>query len=166
MVHIVHDWRVQERALPYNSVAPTVNFRILTYTLACLALSSAVQAAPVVSYFPKEDLGLFLAMRFDLASIRSSVGPRRTPALRTFADFGMKPSRATQDILVYETLGDWRYELKVMARRDVNGDGIEDLEVCFSDQALNGGSYDRSKGLLLTRYSSNAYVVALIQRQG
>lgn len=54
-----------------------------------------------------------------------------------------------------------RYELKIVGRRDVNGDGIEDLEVCFVDRALNGGSYDTSKGLLITRYSADGYAVAL-----
>ncbi len=67
-------------------------------TLICLA--SAVAATPVVSYFPKKDLGLFLANKLDLASIRSSMGPRRTPELRTFVDFGMKPSKATATDLV------------------------------------------------------------------
>lgn len=130
-------------------------------TLAFLALTSTVEAAPLVSYFPNKDLGLFLADKFDLASIRSSFGPRRSPALRTFADFGMKPSKATADTLVFESPGDWLYELKVVGRRDVNGDGIEDLEVCFIDHALNGGTYSTSKGLLVTRYSADGYAIAL-----
>ncbi len=128
--------------------------------LACLVLTD-VKAAPPVSHFPQKDLGLFLASKFDLASIRSSFGPRRSPALRTFDDFGMKPSKATDNMVVFENPGDWRYELKIVGRRDVNGDGIEDLEVCFTDQALNGGSYHTSKGLLVTRYSPDSYAVAL-----
>ena len=129
--------------------------------LACLIGASAAQAAPIVSHFPKKDLGLFLANSFDLATIRSSFGPRRSPARRTFADFGMKPSKATDDVLAFNTPGEWKYELKIVARRDVNGDGIEDLEVCFTEQALNGGTYDASKGLLITRYSADGYAVAL-----
>jgi len=39
--------------------------------------------------------------------------------------------------------------LKIVGRKDVNGDGIEDLEVCFVDQALNGGTYNTSKGCWL-----------------
>lgn len=120
-----------------------------------------VHAAPVASYFPKQNLGQFLADKFDLASIRSSFGPRRLPALRTFSDFGMKPTKATDNVLVFESPGDWRYELRIVGRRDVNGDGIEDLEVCFIDRALNGGTYNTSEGLLITRYSADGYAIAL-----
>ena len=140
---------------------PFMNTSFVPFILAVLIWAGAAEAAPLVSHFPKKDLGLFLADKFDLASIRSSFGPRRNPALRTFADFGMKPSKATEDVLIFNTPDDWTYELKIVARRDVNNDGIEDLEVCFTDRALNGGSYDASKGLLITRYSAEAYAVAL-----
>jgi hypothetical protein len=73
----------------------------------------------------------------------------------------MKPSKASADALVYEIPGEWLYELKVLARRDVNGDGIEDLEVCFIDHAMNGGTYSTSSGLLLTRYTADGYAIAL-----
>jgi hypothetical protein len=135
--------------------------RFVSGVVACIVLMSTVQAAPFLSYFPKKDLGHFLADRFDLATIRSSVGPRRTPAKRTFADFDMKPSKATEDALVFDSPGDWLYELKIMDRRDVNSDGIEDLVVCFIDRALNGGTYNASKALLITRYSADDYAVAL-----
>jgi len=124
-------------------------------------LAASAEAVPLVSYFPKKNLGIFLAKNFDLASIRSSLGPQRSPKLRTFAAFGMKPSQATESTLVFKNPNDWLYELKIVGRRDVNGDGIEDLEVCFADIALNGGSYNASQGLLITRYSANGYAVAL-----
>lgn len=140
---------------------PIMKIRNIWCLMACWVLPCTVHAAPVISFFPKQDLGAFLADKFDLASIRSSLGPRRSPALRTFADFGMKPSKATDDALVFELPGDWRYELKIVGRRDVNKDGIEDLEVCFVDHALDGRTYDTSKGLLITRYSSTSYAIAL-----
>jgi len=138
-----------------------MKIRFASCTLALLIMANVVEAAPLVSYFPKKDLGLFLADKFDLASIRSSFGPRRSPAMRTFTDFGMKPSKATEDALVFETPGEWLYEMKIVGRRDANRDGIEDLEVCFIDHALNGGTYDTSTGLLVTRYSADGYAVAL-----
>ena len=138
-----------------------MTFRFVSIGLACLVLTSSVQAAPLVSYFPKKDLGQFLADQFDLASIRSSFGPRRSPAQRTFSDFGMKPSKATDDILVFDTPGAWFYEMKIVSRRDLNKDGIEDLEVCFIDRALNGGTYHTSTGFLITRYSADGYALAL-----
>ncbi len=139
-------------------------FRFVSSILAGLALVGPVHASPLVSFFPRENLGQFLADKFDLASIRSSFGPRRTPELRTFTDFGMRPSKATDDALVFDTAGDWYYELKILSRRDVNKDGIEDLEVCFIDRAMNGGTYHTSSGLLLTRYSADGYAVALSYR--
>lgn len=124
-------------------------------------MSCSVQAATIDSYFPNTGLGHLLSDKFDLATIRSSFGPRRTTAKRTFADFGMRPTQATEDAIVFLSPGDWLYELRVVARGDFNGDGIEDLKVCFVDHALNGGTYDAAQGLLLTRYSSDGYVIAL-----
>lgn len=157
-----HPLSAQERKFSIFLIAESLmNIRFVPCALAFLIFAGAAQAAPLVSHFPNKDLGLFLANKFDLASIRSSFGPRRSPALRTFADFGMSPSKATEDALLFDTPGEWRYELKIVARRAVNKDGVEDLEVCFTDRALNGGSYDTSKGLLITRYSAEAYAVAL-----
>ena len=73
----------------------------------------------------------------------------------------MKASKATENALVFDSPGDWRYELRIVGRRDVNGDGIEDLEVCFVDRALNGETYSTSEGLLITRYSAEGYAIAL-----
>ncbi|MBV7534231.1 hypothetical protein KW842_00490 [Duganella sp. sic0402] len=119
------------------------------------------QAASGVSYFPDRDLGRFLSEKFDLATIRSSLGPRRTPAKRTFLDFGMKPSQVTEDSAVFLTPGDWLYELRIVGRGDFNGDGFEDLKVCFIDRALNGGTYNTAEAMLLTRYADAGYVIAL-----
>lgn len=153
----------QGRIVPYfpNEESVKMKSAVVSCALAGLVLTNSLQAAPLVSHFPKKNLGLFLATKFDLASIRSSFGPRRSPALRTFADFGIQPSKATEDVVVFETAGEWRHELRIVGRRDANDDGIEDLEVCFTDRALNGGTYDTSKGLLVTRYSADSYAIAL-----
>lgn len=132
--------------------------------IAC-ALAPAMAATPQqtssqqTSFFPQRDLGKFLAENFDLASIRSSFGPRRTAAQRTFADFDMKPTKAGDDILEFDDER-WFYQLRILRRADINGDGIEDLEACFTDRA-KGGSYDTRKGLLISRYSDETYAVAL-----
>ena len=134
--------------------------RILAGSLCCLTLAAAAQAAPVTSHFPATGLGSFLAEKFDLASIRSSVGPRRTPATRTFADLGIKPSRAGDDSVSFER-ENWLHELRIVERRDVNGDGLEDLKACFVDRALAGPTYHATKGLLITRYAPDGYALAL-----
>ncbi|XLZ69289.1 hypothetical protein ABT364_22565 [Massilia sp. SR12] len=133
----------------------------ITSAGACLLLPGAAQAAPLISHFPEHGVGQFLAERFDLASIRSSIGPRRTMAQRTFSDLGMKPTQATDDALIFDSPGDWFYALKIVGRGDVNRDGIEDLEICFIDRSLNGGSYNNAQGLLVTRYTPDGYAVAL-----
>lgn len=55
---------------------------------------------------------------------------------------------------------DWYYELRVLRRADINGDGLEDLDVCWIDRA-KGGTYSSQQSLLVTRYSPSAYAVAL-----
>lgn len=128
--------------------------------LCSLLLAGAAQAAPATSYFPDHDLGGFLATHLDLATIRSSLGPRRTPQLRTFADFKMVPTSATDELLEFDT-PDWLYQLRIVERRDVNRDGIEDLVVCFSDMGRGGASYNDRQSLLITRYAAQGYAVAL-----
>lgn len=54
----------------------------------------------------------------------------------------------------------WVYALRVLRRADINGDGLEDLEVCFTDRS-KGGTYSARQSLLVTRYSASAYAVAL-----
>ena len=138
-----------------------MKFHLAAGIFVLLMAMNAVHAAPIVSYFPSKNVGQLLADKLDLASIRSSFGPRRLPALRTFSDFGMKPSKTTDNAIVFESPGDWLYELRIVERRDINGDGIEDLAVCFIDRALNGGTYNTSQGLLITRYSADGYAIAL-----
>ena len=132
----------------------------LLSAVGALMLSVAAQATPVISHFPATGLGNFLAEKFDLASIRSSFGPRRTPATRTFADLGIAPSKASDDSVSFER-EHWFHELRVVERRDVNGDGLEDLKACFVDRALAGPTYHATRALLITRYGPDGYAIAL-----
>lgn len=135
---------------------------LLAIVVTCLGAPGALYAAPVVSHFPQQGLGPFLASHFDLASIRSSFGPRRDRrGQRTLADFGMTPTTVLDNDLIYDVPGDWYLRMQVTGRRDVNGDGVEDLEVCFTDLAQNGGTYRSVQGLVITRYASDAYALAL-----
>lgn len=137
------------------------NLRFVLASLFCLMVSSTVHAAPpTTTYFPANGIGQFLVEQFDLASIRSSFGPRRSPALRTFADFQLIPTKATDSVLEFESANRF-YRLRIAGRRDVNGDGIEDLEVCFTDEARGGANYYSQQSLLITRYSPHEYAVAL-----
>lgn len=133
---------------------------LILASLCCLVSLAPAQAAPLKSHFPPAGLGQFLAERLDLASFRNSLGPRRTPASRTFADLNMTPTKATDNELEFDT-PDWYLRLRITGRRDANGDGIEDLEICFTDQGRDGATYLSQDSLLVTRYSDDGYAVAL-----
>ena len=134
-------------------------FRLFLAALGCCALAGAAQAAPT-SYLPDDGIERFLLTHFDLATIRSSLGPRRTTGTRTFADLKMVPTRTSGGILAFDE-ADWLLELRIVGRGDANKDGVEDLEVCFTDEGRQGATYRAQKGLLITRYAADGYVVAL-----
>lgn len=127
-------------------------------TLLCWAAPSAAQSA-APSYFPPSGVAEFLVHSLDLSTIRSSLGPRRSISQRTFATLGIVPTLIRPDQVVMDS-DDWYYELRVLRRADINGDGLEDLDVCFIDRA-KGGTYSSQQSLLVTRYSASAYAVAL-----
>lgn len=126
--------------------------------IACAVLPFASLAAPV-SHFPKKDIGRFLAENFDVATIRSSLGPMRTPQKRTFAALGIKPSKHGENGVEFAS-DTWHYEMRVLRRADINSDGIEDLEACFTDRAI-GATYNAQQALLITRYSKKELAIAL-----
>jgi hypothetical protein len=127
--------------------------------LTAVLFAGPASAADLTSYFPVRGAAQFLVANFDLASIRSSFGPKRTLEQRTFASLKLVPTKVTQDEVEFDG-ADWLYSLKVLRRGDLNRDGIEDLEVCFVDKA-KGASYDSQQALLVTRYSDSSLAVAL-----
>lgn len=133
--------------------------RILRFSLLVALTLGSAHAADVTSYFPGRDLAQFLVANFDIASVRSSFGPRRAPAQRTFASLGQVPTKVTKELLEFDG-PDWYYSLRVLRRGDFNGDGIEDLEVCFTDRA-KAGTYNSQQALLISRYSDSGLAVAL-----
>ncbi|MDL2357734.1 MAG: hypothetical protein QFF03_20980 [Pseudomonadota bacterium] len=130
-----------------------------TLLIAALCTGAGAAAADVKSYFPVRDLGRFLVANFDVASIRSSLGPRRSPAQRTFASLGELPTKVSEDLVEFDR-PDWYYAIRILRRADINNDGIEDLEVCFIDQP-RGATYHSQQALLITRYSDSSLAVAL-----
>jgi hypothetical protein len=121
----------------------------------------ALAAEPLISFLPRHGIGELLATRFDLSTIRSSMGPRRTPATNTFALLGLRPTSATDNSVEFDTT-EWYYAMTVLRRGDLNKDGIEDLEVCFVDRAApEYASYKAQKALLVTRYAADGNLIAL-----
>lgn len=122
------------------------------------AVHASAGTAPT-SFIPKRDLATFLSQTLDLASFRNSLGQLRTPEQRTLAALGIKPTTVRGNSNVFET-EDWTYTMKLLQRADINRDGLEDLEVCFTDKAKQG-SYHAQQALLLTRYSASGPTIAV-----
>lgn len=98
--------------------------------------------------WPNAELAQFVFTHLDLTTFRNSTGDRRNPGDRFFSDLGIRPTQ-TSDSVATNDGEEWRYTVRVLARRDFNGDGLDEVAVCFADQARNGGTYDARSPLLL-----------------
>lgn len=111
------------------------------------------------SHIPASGVPEFLFDSLDIATFRSSLGPKRTENHRTFSSISPPPTTVTDDYV--EILEDhWVRRLTIVDRGDFNKDGIEDLAVCFHDSAI-GATYRATKLLLVTRYTDSSLAVAL-----
>jgi hypothetical protein len=97
--------------------------------------------------WPSTDLAEFVFTRLDLTTFRNSTGPKREPGARFFSDLGIRPTKVSADEAMHD--GDWLYAVLVLERRDFNGDQVEEVAICFTDSAQNGGTYSTQKPLLL-----------------
>jgi hypothetical protein len=127
--------------------------------LAALVVMAPATPSAAQSFFPPTAVAEFLVNYLDLSTIRSSLGPRRSISKRTFASLGIVPTHVEPDEAVLDS-NEWYYSLRVFRRADINGDGLEDLEVCFTDHA-KAGTYSSQQSLLVTRYAATGYAVAL-----
>jgi hypothetical protein len=116
----------------------------------------AVAAEP--SVWPTSNLATFVFQHLDLTTFRNSTGPRRRSGQRFFVDLGIKPTRASETEAVSES-GDWTYSIKVLARRDFNGDGVQEVAICFADTASQG-TYNVQQPLLVQMLEGRAVAIA------
>jgi len=140
---------------------PLRNLAVLFSCLACVGAVAAQRVMQMRSFFPRKEVAASLVSSLDIASFRSSLGPRRG-SKRTFAELGMVPSKVTESAIEFED-ADWYYGIRVLQRSDSNNDGVEDLEVCFTDRAKQG-SYSTQQPMLVTKYSASSLAVALAYR--
>jgi hypothetical protein len=129
--------------------------------VACIACGSVTAMAqkPITTYFSQTAVLEQVVAEFDLATIRSSFGPRRDSVHRTLKSFELTAKMLDVKTMVLED-NDFIYHLQLLTRGDLNRDGIEDLEICFTEKAKQG-SYHAQTPFLLTKYSSSALAVAL-----
>lgn len=129
------------------------------FSTAVLLGFSATAEAEVVSHLPESGLGQLIVDRLDISTFRNSLGPRRSPGQRHFADVGLKPVSVT-DTLVDLSEPDWKHTIRIAERRDVNGDGLEDLVLVWADHS-SSSSYIGADTLLVTRYAADGDLIAL-----
>jgi hypothetical protein len=98
--------------------------------------------------WPDTDLAVFVFTHLDLTTFRNSTGGQRSPGDHSFSDLGIHPTQRSDSVAAHDG-EEWRYSVHVLARRDFNGDGLEDVAICFTDAAQNGGSYNARSPLLL-----------------
>lgn len=137
---------------------------ILRSSLFLMLLFPAVVHAreDLESHIPASGVPEFLFNNLDIATFRSSLGPKRTESDRTFSSISPSPTTVTADYV--EVLeDDWVRRLTIVDRGDFNKDGIEDLTVCFDDRAI-GATYRSTQLLLVTRYTDSSLAVALNYR--
>jgi hypothetical protein len=108
--------------------------------------------------WPSNNLAAFVFEHLDLASFRNSTGPRRSTGQRLFADLRIKPTRTSETEAVSES-SDWTYSIRVLGRRDFNGDGVQEVAICFADVA-GQGTYSTVKPLLVQMLEGRAVAIA------
>jgi hypothetical protein len=107
--------------------------------------TSSMQSAPE---WPRQNVAKFIFDHIDLTTFRNSTGPRRKPGQRFFADLGIHAGNFTETRVVSD-LPDWTYVIQILGKHDYNGDGVEEVAICFSDAAANGGNYRASHPYLV-----------------
>lgn len=133
----------------------------LRFSMLLMLLSPVMAHAKeaLVSHIPESGAPEFLFNNLDIATFRSSLGPRRTQSDRTFASLSPPPTTITADYVEIRE-DNWVRRLTIVDRGDFNKDGIEDLVVCFDDRAI-GATYRSTQLLYVTRYSDASMAIAL-----
>jgi hypothetical protein len=141
--------------------------RNLSIALFALLAAETSANAGMISYLPKTDVEHFIVHNLDLATFPSSIRPR-LGSYHHFADVNIGISAIEPGEIHLSAFWDgWIYDFKILGRGDFNGDGIEDLAVCFTDDGHpTGGSYYAVEPLLLTRITANGPLIATALKPG
>ena len=80
---------------------------------------------------------LFIARHLDVLSFPSSIYPRRRPQANTLMDYGFTQFKARPNgVESIEDDGEWYFAVDLIA------DHGDIKELCITDEATNGGTYD------------------------
>ncbi len=126
--------------------------------LVSVGLSSAAQ--PGEAGWPDRELAKFVFERLDISSFRNSTGPRRKPGQRHFADLGIHPTKLTDTTASSDERGEWFFQIRVLGKSDYNKDGAQEVAICFSESAQNGGRYRAVSHYVLQLVEGRAVALA------
>ena len=140
-------------------IAERTRFSVFLILSVLLASNSAALDYETVSYMPLEEIEEFIVDRLDLTTFRNSLGPARSPGMRYFSDMGLRPTEISEGRIVFETES-WYYCIELVERGDVNHDGIEDVQICFTDDSIYG-TYFVKYIYLLTCLSDDSDLIAI-----
>jgi hypothetical protein len=118
-------------------------------TMAALVLAAALQSAPAL---PQQAAVQRAVERLDMSSFPNSLGnvaTGRTRTLRQLGDFRFAWDEGTLEVT--ETDGSW-----VRMFKPLSGPRGR-IRLCFTDQALNGGTYLTSEAIELTMGRGGVY---------
>lgn len=131
--------------------------RILAFFLT--AIFSNLALADQITYFPDANLAQYVYDKLNISTFRNSLNPRRMKNQLLFSELELRPSSMEEKAFTIES-SDWRYEVIILRRKDINKDNIEDLEICFRDSS-KVGTYNAQQPLLITQLSESSNIVAL-----
>jgi hypothetical protein len=123
------------------------------------AIAQPSNESALVSHMPETEIEQFVVSELDVASFRSMLGPSRLPGQTRFADLRLGVSEISDNrvLLEHDFLA---IVIQVLDRGDANNDGIEDLVVCFSEDAKEGTGRT-SLAFIAQKYTENSPLVAL-----
>lgn len=137
------------------------NFLVAQEYLICDTLNAIEQASTTndtrITKNTTFDGGKQLANRIDLRTFRSSFYQRVDDAQYTLATM---PNVTTEKYAAISDDNDWFYELRIIARLDLNDNGKEDWLIWLTDKAKTG-SYNTLSGLVAYDVTDDRTVIHL-----
>ncbi|HRK57962.1 MAG TPA: hypothetical protein PLQ67_10640, partial [Burkholderiaceae bacterium] len=120
----------------------SVNFSILQNYVLCDTLQLLQQAEKKI-FTPSSiaAAGEHLARDVKVDSYASSLRQRVTPDQNSLSALLGPTLKIEPNAVVLDSSDTWHYELRIVARADVNGDGKEDWLLWWNDRSV-GGNYD------------------------
>lgn len=119
----------------------------------------ALAAPPGSGDLDASDPGERIYLELDLATVPSSLAPRRPAERYRLSDFGFASLKISPLAIDASDAG-FAYRFEVLARGDFIGCGGSQWLVRFSDRALNGGSYARTSLLVIAPAAAGLGLVA------